>query len=66
MNRWHVVAWYRSAMGLIDVHHHIEEIEDLHDLIERGPSWQALEKIEITYCAMPHVAGITIEEAEKQ
>lgn len=62
--RWKVTAWYRTASGLVDVEHNIEELEDLHDLIERGPSWQALERIEIVY-AHP-IDKITVEEASEQ
>ena len=62
--RWHAVAWYRSEIGLIDVHHSFEELSELHELIERGPSWQALDRIEIQYVRLPE--KLTIEEAQKQ
>lgn len=64
MKRWHAIVWYRSENGLIDVHHDFEELDDLHDLIERGPSWEALDRIEIKY-ARP-IPKITIEQAAKQ
>jgi hypothetical protein len=46
--RWHVVAHYRTNNGLLDVHHDIEELAELHDLIEQGPNWYCLVRIEIT------------------
>lgn len=62
--RWAVTAWYRTeAAGLVDVHHDIEELEELQALIERGPSWLALDRIEIVYRGVPH--KLTIEEAAK-
>ena len=45
--RWRAVVHYRSENGLIDVEHWFEELEELHDIVERGPSFQAIEKIEI-------------------
>lgn len=45
--RWKATATYRSECGLVDVVHYIEEIEDLQDLIERGPDWNTLINIEI-------------------
>lgn len=61
--RWHAVAYYRSDQGLIDVEYDFDEIEDLHDLVERGPDWNALEKIEVTYALS---AKLTIEEAARR
>lgn len=34
--RWIARVEYRSAAGIVPVDHDIEEIEDLHDLVERG------------------------------
>ena len=62
-NRWHVVAWYRTDSGLVDVEHDIEELAELQELIERGPNWLALERIDIRYRGVP--VKLTIEEAEK-
>lgn len=45
--RWTAVLHYRSDAGPIDVEHQFEEMDELHDIVERGPSWTALEKIEI-------------------
>jgi hypothetical protein len=45
--RWLVTAYYRTDAGIIDVDHEIDELSDLHDLIEQGPSWYSLDRIEI-------------------
>jgi len=47
MKRWTVIAWYWTDAGLIDVETMIDELDELQDLIERGPNWYALDRIEI-------------------
>lgn len=47
--RWRAVAYYRTNDGLIDIEHHFSELEDLQELIERGPSFNAIDKIEVFY-----------------
>jgi hypothetical protein len=51
--RWFATVWYRTPEGLIDVQHAFEELDMLHDLIEHGPDWYAIEKIEITLAHNP-------------
>jgi hypothetical protein len=43
--RWLATATYRSERGPIEVDHAFEELEELHDLIERGPDWNTIETI---------------------
>lgn len=50
IKHWLATVYYRSAAGTTEVLHVLEEIEDLHDVVERGPSFYAIEKIEI----VPH------------
>jgi hypothetical protein len=45
--RWLAVVTYRSESGPIHVDHHFQELEELHDLIERGPDWNTIENIVI-------------------
>ncbi len=45
--RWTAIAWYRTDAGLIDVEHCFEELDMLHMLIERGPDFYAIDRIEI-------------------
>jgi hypothetical protein len=63
--RWKATIYYRSGFGLIDVEHGIEEIEDLQDIVERGPDWNAIDKIVITLDRKAY-DGLTIEEAAGQ
>lgn len=47
MSRWHATVYYRSEEGSLDVEHDIEELEELQSLIERGPNWNTIVKIEV-------------------
>jgi len=61
--RWKAIVYYRSeSVGLVDVEHGIEELDELHNLIERGPDWNAIDKIVITLDRKFDV-GMTIEQA---
>ncbi|WP_296101214.1 hypothetical protein [uncultured Agrobacterium sp.] len=62
--RWKAVAEYRSDAGVVDVEYAIEELDELHDLIERGPDWNTLIRITVTF-ARPVCALLTIEEAAR-
>jgi hypothetical protein len=46
--RWHACINYRTAGPVLDVHHDFEELDELHDLVERGPDWNAIESIVVT------------------
>ena len=60
--RWLVVATYFTDSGEIDVEHFIEELLEIHDIIERGPSWYTLKKISI-YHNRDEARTMTIEES---
>jgi hypothetical protein len=62
--RWNATVYYRSDMGLVDVIHDIEELEDLHQLVESGPDWNTIDKIEIVRIGN-QTPNLTIEEAMK-
>jgi len=64
MARWKAVAEYRSRAGIVDVEYAVEELEELHDLIERGPDWNTLIKITVTF-NRPVCELLTIEEAAR-
>lgn len=61
--RWKAVATYRTAAGHITETHQIEELEDLQQLIEDGPAWNALVDIRIVYQHEPR--NPTIEDTEE-
>lgn len=61
--RWKVVITYRMERGpYLDVTHDIEELEELHALVERGPDWNTIIKIEVTLARIC-TPGLTIERA---
>lgn len=64
MIRWSATVLYRTDMGLVDVTHEIEELEDLHQLVESGPDWNTIQKIEIIRVGNP-MPNLTVEEAMK-
>lgn len=46
--RWNVVLNYRTNSGPVDVHHDIEELRELEDIVEMGPDWRTLIDAQIT------------------
>lgn len=59
--RWTAVVIYRTNDGFKEISHTFDEIEEFHDILELGPSWQAIEHIFINY---NHGDRLTIEQAE--
>ena len=45
--RWTATVWYSSNAGPVDVLYIFEELYTLHELIERGPNFYCIERIEI-------------------
>lgn len=62
--RWKAVIYYRTENGLLDVEHGIEEIEDLHEIVERGPDWNAIDHITVTLDRKTD-DRLTVEEAAR-
>lgn len=63
--RWKATLVYRTDNGPVDVEHEFEEIEDLHDLVERGPDWNTLVKITIVL-ARVSTPSLTVEQASNR
>jgi hypothetical protein len=61
--RWLAMIHYMTDAGSLRVDHAIEEIEDLHDIVEAGPNFYTIEKIEIVL-AHNIEPGLTVEKAE--
>ena len=59
--RWLAVIVYRSNEGPSFASHDLDEIEDLHDIVERGPHWDTVERIEIVRAG---AWTLTLEQAE--
>lgn len=60
--RWIATVHYRTENGLVDVQHDMLEIDELQDLVERGPHWDTIERIDIVRADGADRA-LTIEEA---
>ena len=63
--RWAAVVWYRSEAGCIPLKHMFQEMDMLHDLIEGGPSFLAIDRIEVRL-TMPWTQTHTIEQHAKE
>ncbi|MBU8873688.1 hypothetical protein KQ910_07925 [Reyranella sp. MMS21-HV4-11] len=61
--RWHAVAYYKTSAGTLDVEMYLEEIEDLHDRIERGPHWDTVQLIEIRRVNHIFSPELTLEQS---
>jgi len=46
--RWKAVIEYRTDDGSTSVEHFLEEIADLHLIIEHGPDWNSLIRCTVT------------------
>lgn len=62
--RWHAIVTYRTEAGPFTLDHDFEELEDLHDIIERGPNWHCIIDIVVTLMRRTS-ANLTVEAAEK-
>jgi hypothetical protein len=58
--RWTAMVYYRTDAGLVEVEHQFEELDMLHDIIEMGPSFYTIDRIEIR---TSEVSSQTIEGA---
>lgn len=64
MSRWVATIFYRSEPEPIEVIHDLQELQELHDLVERGPSWFAIDRIEIRLQGQDGL--LTLEQAERE
>jgi hypothetical protein len=61
--RWKAVIWYQTDSGEpLDVEHGIEELEELQDIVERGPDWNTILYITVTLDRRTD-EGLTLEQA---
>ena len=63
--RWMATIWYRTENGLVNVDHYIEEIEELHNIVERGPHWDTVNGIVIKRINHVDSRTLTVEAAER-
>ena len=64
INRWKASIHYRTAGTADVVRAIVSEIADLHEIIELGPHWDTIEKIEIVRINHSTSATLTVEQAE--
>lgn len=62
--RWIATVHYRTETGLVDVVHYLSELYELQDLVENGPHWDTIDKIDIIR-ADNRENELTIEQALK-
>jgi len=64
MFRWQATVFYRSELGTTDVVHYLEEMDELEMLVERGPNFYTIDRIEIVAAQSPY-PELTLEQAEQ-
>ncbi len=60
--RWFVTVVYRADAGPLDIDYAIEELAELQAIIERGPYWDTIDRIEIRL--QRRLYDVTVEQAE--
>lgn len=63
--RWQATVFYQSESGLVDVVHDLDEIEDLHDLVEAGPHFDTIRGISIKRVGWIEDDAMTVEQAAR-
>lgn len=61
--RWRATVIYRCDSGPVDVVHDLHELGEIDDLVERGPHWDTIERIEILRINHVEDAAMTVEQA---
>ena len=65
LRRWHTVVHYRADDGTVDVEHELQELYELHDLVELGPHWDTIEKIEVFRVNHSTDEKLTVERSKQ-
>jgi len=63
--RWIATITYHVESGLTEVDHALEELFEIHDLVEAGPSWDCIEQITLRLNPRRPQPQLTIEQAEQ-
>lgn len=64
MKRWLAKISYRTEIGTKLVNHEFEELYELHDLVEKGPDWDAIASIEVSKFRPGPLGPLTLERAQ--
>ena len=62
--RWIATIHYKSEAGIVDVDYPVEELEEIADLVEHGPDWNTITKIEVVLNPKRRSYDVTVEQAE--
>ena len=65
LKRWRVCVTYRTEEGYAEVETDLEELEDLHDLVETGPHFDTVVGIRVIRINHVDDEFLTIERAER-
>ncbi len=65
VDRWRATIFYRTETGTVDVDHDLREIGDIDALVEAGPHWDTIEKIEIYRVNHVDSPTLTVETAKQ-
>jgi hypothetical protein len=66
LSRWRITIFYRSDRGSpVEVTCDIEELDEVAEIVERGHSWDTIERIEIRLQRPAEDANLTIEAARE-
>ncbi len=60
--RWSVDILYRTETGDNLVEHFVEELEEIQNIVERGPDWNTIINISIDLIRV-HSPGLTVERS---
>ena len=64
--RWKVCIRYRTSTGLNnEFKAYVEDIADVHEIVERGPHFDCVEGIDIIRVNHSESATLTVEEARE-
>jgi hypothetical protein len=61
--RWRALMTFSGDAGPYDVIHEFEELEELQDIVERGPDWHSILSIKIELARRNY--HVTVEEARE-
>lgn len=59
--RWRAEIFYRSEAGEKSVRWYFEELLELHNIVERGPNFYTIDRIEVSLTG--RAESMTLEEA---
>ena len=63
--RWWVEITYRTDKGPCTVEYDMVEIEELHDIVERGPDWNSILDIRVKLNETTGPVTLTAEQGRK-